>query len=312
MPCDCARLTCQTWWYIDRQWGGSLQSGNHSRSGARGHDGSPRQETIEIAQLQAYLRHAAQMQYEAVHIPPFTAFFHSDDVLTFFNYAIPDEPIGGDLCKPLERLRAAFRGRERLPRFEFIEGYAPELAPALRANGFEEESRLHLMMCVPETYRPAAGVAGLSIMALTVSSSPADIQAFLMTRHQGFEPGSVEPVTEIEAERFRSGLASGSGAFLALLDGRPVGAASYSPPFDRLTEVAGIATLEPYRRRGIGTALTAAAVATAFDRGVEAAILSAADARAGRVYEAVGFRATATMLAYRDPLPESAGCRPRP
>jgi predicted GNAT family acetyltransferase len=87
-------------------------------------------------------------------------------------------------------------------------------------------------------------------------------------------------------------------AFLARLDGRPVGAGLYTTPFDGLTEVTGLATSKPFRRRGIATALTALAVQTAFEQGVEAVYLTAADERAGRVYERVGFRRFVTMLAY--------------
>lgn len=88
--------------------------------------------------------------------------------------------------------------------------------------------------------------------------------------------------------------------FLALVDGQPAGAGAFSAPYDLLTEVAGIATLERFRRRGIAAFVTGEAVRTAFEQGLEAAVLSAADERAGRVYEKVGFRPYATMLAYID------------
>ena len=60
-------------------------------------------------------------------------------------------------------------------------------------------------------------------------------------------------------------------------------------PQDGLTELVGICTLESHRRRGLAGALTHAALRAAFARGVSVAFLSAADARAGRVYEAAGF-----------------------
>ena len=75
----------------------------------------------------------------------------------------------------------------------------------------------------------------------------------------------------------------------------------YTIPSDGITELAGIATLEEFRQRGVATALTSHAVATAFANGLEIVFLSAADARAGRVYERVGFQAFATMLAYIAP-----------
>ena len=60
-------------------------------------------------------------------------------------------------------------------------------------------------------------------------------------------------------------------------------------PQDGLTELVGICTLESHRRRGLAGSLTRTALVAAFARGVFVAFLSAADARAGRVYEAAGF-----------------------
>jgi predicted GNAT family acetyltransferase len=74
----------------------------------------------------------------------------------------------------------------------------------------------------------------------------------------------------------------------------------YTAPFDGVTEVAGLATLEPFRRRGIATGLTALAVQRAMAQGAKAVCLTAADERAGQVYERVGFVGCATMLAYLD------------
>ena len=55
-----------------------------------------------------------------------------------------------------------------------------------------------------------------------------------------------------------------------------------------------------YRRRGIAGMLTAVMTQAAFAAGVRVAFLSAADERAGRVYERVGFQPFATALAYCD------------
>src|SRR5918911_48593 len=141
-----------------------------------------------VARLQSYLRHSARRQYEAVAVPPFTLFFHPTDALPYFNYAIPDEATGRDLQKPLARLRAEFNARRRQPRMEFIEAFAPELAAALRAEGFVEEARLNLMICTADTYRPAPPVPGLTVSVLAGRSPLADAQAFLATQRQGFDP----------------------------------------------------------------------------------------------------------------------------
>jgi predicted acetyltransferase len=55
-----------------------------------------------------------------------------------------------------------------------------------------------------------------------------------------------------------------------------------------------------FRRRGVASVLTSEAVRTAFLQGVEVALLTAADKHAGHLYERVGFRPYATLLAYGD------------
>ncbi len=255
---------------------------------------------MSSTRLQAYLRHIARAQYAAIAVPPFTLFFHPHDPAPWANYAIPDEPAAGDVRPPLVLIRGGFAARGRRPRLEFVEGFAPDLAPALAAAGFVEEERMRLMLCTPETYRPVPVAPGLRVMSLTGDSTDDDLRAFLDTQRRVFEPTAVRPATDAAAAYVRRGLREGDRAFLARLDGAPVGTCAAAAPFDGLTELAGIATLEPYRRRGIASALTAAAVHVAFEQGVEAALLSAADERAGRVYERVGFRPSATMLAYAD------------
>src|SRR5205085_3761025 len=118
---------------------------------------------VSLARLQAYLRYSARRQYEAIAVPPFTLFFHPTDTLPYFNYAIPDQATGGDLQRPLARLRAECNARSRQPRLEFIEAFAPDLAAALSAEGFVEEARLNLMIFTCDTYRPAPWVPGLTV-----------------------------------------------------------------------------------------------------------------------------------------------------
>jgi ribosomal protein S18 acetylase RimI-like enzyme len=254
-----------------------------------------------IERLQAVMRETARSQYESEAFPPFTGFFHPRDLLTYLNYAIPDEPTGGDLAQPLAALRAAFRARGRRPRFEFIEEFAPALASALAFAGFEEEARQQLMVCTPATWREAPAVPGLAIAVLTSESPLFAIKEGLATNELGFNPRGSGEFSDADAERYRASLAT-ARAFTAYLDGQAVGAGMFNPPRDGLAELVGIATLEAYRGRGAATALTAHMAREAFALGVETAFLTAADERAGRVYERVGFRRVATMLAYIEPI----------
>jgi ribosomal protein S18 acetylase RimI-like enzyme len=256
------------------------------------------QPDVTIDRLQAYMRQVLVRGREVVAVPPFTIFFHQSDANTYFNYAIPDEPAGAYLREPLVVLRTEFRARGRRPRFEFIEEYAPDLAPALRANGFVEEARMHLMVCTPATLVPAPETTGLSMRTIDADTPIDVVQEHLDTNNHGFDP-TAAPTTADKAEAFRDHLGSSRG-FTAYLDGQVAGAGMFTAPLDGLTELVGIATLEAFRRRGVATALTAHATRSAFAQGVEVAFLSAADERAGRVYERIGFRPFATMLAYVD------------
>jgi ribosomal protein S18 acetylase RimI-like enzyme len=253
---------------------------------------------LTVERLQAYIRSVVAREREPVNVPPFTLFIHPSDDSTFFNYAIPDAPAGAYLHEPLAVLRAEFRRRGRHARFEFIEEYAPDLPAALRAGGFAEESRLHLMTCTRATYRPAPQIHGLAVVTLDRGAPLDAVREHLDVNSRGFNPAA-EPATAAAAEAFRRGLEE-SRAFTAYLDGQAAGAGMFTAPLDGLTELVGIATLEQFRRRGVATALTAQAARAAFDRAAGTVFLSAADEQAGRVYERVGFRPFATMLAYAE------------
>ena len=253
-----------------------------------------------INQLQAYLRQSARQRYEAVSVPPFTCFFHPVEAFEHFNYAIPDEPLLEQLNQPLRQLRHVFTERDRTPRFEFIAEYAPELEAALQADGFILEERCLLMVCTSETYQPAPIVSDLEILALTQDSPLPEIKALMAVQHEAFSMTKREPVSDDEVRDFIKWLGE-SVFFLGRYQEKPVAAGSLMPPVEGLAEVAGIATLADFRRRGIGTAMTGEIVRHAFEQGTKLALLTAADERAGRVYQRLGFTGVATALAYREP-----------
>lgn len=262
--------------------------------------------SVSINRLQGYLRNSAGERYHTVSIPPFTLFFHPTDRFPHFNYAIPDEPITGDVQEQLRALRNEFAVRGCQPRFEFLDEYAPGLASALRAAGFVEEARQHLMICTPESFKAPPEVKGMTVTVVDAAAPLSAVQAYVTVQRQGFDPANITPVTEDEAQGFRTTLQAGT-AFLARLDNTPVAVAMLMNPLDEVTELAGVATLAAYRQRGIASALTAYAVKRAFAQGVQVACLTAGDAAAGRVYERAGFYPYATMLAYHVPVaPEPA------
>jgi RimJ/RimL family protein N-acetyltransferase len=255
--------------------------------------------TSLINRLQEYFRRSVGQRSETVAIPPFTLFFHPTQPTKYANYAIPDAPITGDVSRPLATLKAEFIKRGRLPRLEYVQDYAPALALGLAGAGFEEEGRYQLMACTEADYRPAPAVARLRLKQLAADSPDRDVEAAMHVQRVGFG-GDDSPTTPADVANFRFWFDHAT-FFLGLLDGEPVGVASFTTPIDGVTEIAGVATLLAYRRQGIATALTGACLQLAFGQGVEVACLTAADAQAGRVYERVGFRAVGTGLAYNAP-----------
>ena len=247
--------------------------------------------------IQAQLRHSAHLNFEAVAVPPFTLFFNPDDDSPYANYAIPDGPAGGEIHAPLAELRSLFRARRRKPRFEFIEACAPDLAAGLRANGFVEEARHQLMICTPESVRSVPDVPGLAVSILPGDAPLAQVQEFVNVVHHAFDPGAMAEVTEAEAEQYLRRYGS-TRMIVARLGGKTVGGGSLMPPYQGLAEIAGIGTLEAFRRRGVASALTAYAARTAFEQGLDLVFLTAANEQAGRVYERAGFRPYGVALAY--------------
>jgi GNAT superfamily N-acetyltransferase len=255
-----------------------------------------------LERIQAQMRTVARHLYEAVPVPPFTLFFHATDPLPYFNYAIPDGPgaASRNLTAPLDRLESEFRARRRVPRFEFVEACAPRLAEALEAHAFALENRAQLMICRRGKERAAPTVRGLDIATLDAATPLEEFVVFLDVQRRAFGLPYGRPPSDEESLSLRETLGDGF-AFLARIAGEPVATAMIQPQHEGLTELVGVATLEAFRRRGIGGFLSFAAVRAAFLRGVSLAFLSAADARAGRVYEAAGFSPAGHSLFYRRP-----------
>lgn len=257
----------------------------------------------EIDRIQAFLRENARKVYVSVPNPPFTLFFHPTDATPYFNYAIPDQAVDSDPGEALARLRSNFKQHDRVARFEFFEAFSPHLPDILLRHGFLEEARQWSMVCTPHSFRHAPVVPDLQITRLNSDSPEKDISDFIVTQSAGFNGNEIErePLPDqASIKQTRRNLAQGWHALLGRVNGQPAGVAVYSSVIERISEVAGIATLPGYRRRGIASFLTALAVQAAFEQGAETACLTAEDERAGRLYEGIGFKPFSIMLAYRD------------
>jgi hypothetical protein len=255
-----------------------------------------------VNEVQSYLRENARRQYELVSLPPFSLFFHPNDPVIYFNYAIPDFSIGEVQQSILRQLCVEFRNRDRLPRFEFLYEYAPELPETLRSSGFNETDRQWNMICTPSRLQSAPQVAGVTILELNPESPTADIRDYIIAQRQGFDPANTVIPAEADIRQARLDLLIGGWqAYLARVDEQPAGAAAFGRVISGVSEIAGIATRVPYRRLGIASYLTWLTASEAFHHGAHTTCLTAADAAAGRIYERVGFQPLATMLAYAKP-----------
>jgi hypothetical protein len=244
--------------------------------------------------LQAFLRASAATGRTAVSVPPFTAYLTEGDPLRFLNYAIPDGDVEPGAAQ-IEALRREFRARGRVPRLEWVEEAAPRLAAALAAQGMVEELRTPLMACTADELVDAtADVEGLVVAAVRDADlrETSDLQRVAF----GMEPLPADaPPSSFARPR-------GGGAALARAgDGTPVAVAVWTRVIGGCSEVAGVATAEPWRRRGLAGVVTAAAARAAFIAGARLCVLSPGDDTAQRVYARAGFRRAATMLHWSDP-----------
>lgn len=259
-----------------------------------------------IERIQAQLRASAGRNMDPVPVSPFTCFFNADNTSPWSNYAIPDEPVTGEVAPVLVQLCVEFHARGRQPRFEYIAEYAPALAGILYNGGFEEESRTQLMLCTPESWQRTEPIPGLHISLISPEDPLARVQALMNVQNRSFGDDTAPPVKAEDAAKFRTRFRE-LKLFLAELEGQPVSVGSLLQPYQGIAEIAGIATLDLFRRRGIAAAVTAHMAAHAFDEGLTGLFLTAADAGAGRVYERVGFRPVGTGLSFIQPMAERQG-----
>lgn len=245
-----------------------------------------------VRHLQAFLRASAARGRRVLCVAPFTVTIHPHDRLKFVNYAIPDDGARPDPAA-IAALRDAFRAHDRLPRLEWIEEAAPDVAAALAAAGMAEELRTPLMACTAaELVATEAAVDGLVVGAAGVG----DLRAVARVQRAAF---GVAPLAADEPPS--DPRVGGGGAVLARVAGEPVAAATWTAVIDGCSEVGGVATAEPWRGRGLAGVVTAAAARAAFAAGAARCVLSPGDDRAQRVYARAGFRRAATMLHWSDP-----------
>ncbi|ATB48575.1 GNAT family N-acetyltransferase [Corallococcus macrosporus] len=163
------------------------------------------------------------------------------------------------------------------------------------------------MVCTPGSNTPIPSPPELTISALTSDAPFEEMRTFCATPQDGFNPGSPVQVSDAEVTKTLADLKD-CRALLAKWICVPVAGGLVTPPYEGTSELAGVATLQARRGRGIGAALVSRAAEEAFANGVNVLFLSNVTEEASRLYERAGFWFLARMLFMIDAAPaQSAG-----
>ncbi|BEL12630.1 hypothetical protein Q0Z83_108210 [Actinoplanes sichuanensis] len=223
---------------------------------------------------------------KVLEIGPFVAGLDPDTESPFINYASP-EPGVPITPADIAELISAFAGAGRKPRLEYVTSCAPELENLLLAAGFTVEERNQYLICPPDRLNEYPVPDGLILAEPTTDPDRAGVVA---AQNAAFgdlpDEDSEVAVARMRRNQDRGGVVLGART----ADGEWVGGGQAAPPNDNVSEVAGIAVREPFRRRGLGAAISAGVTRRLFDRGVEVAWLEASGDDSWRVYERVGYR----------------------
>jgi ribosomal protein S18 acetylase RimI-like enzyme len=177
-----------------------------------------------------------------------------------------------------------------VPKLVFVaEEHEADVAPATASHGLVREAVPAPGMVlepIPEPPAPAPGVvvdeAGIDEFrgVFTAFGRDPDLAASLF-------PGSLLDDADV-------------GAFVGRLGGRPVGY-SLAIRSERTSGVYNVGTLPEARRRGVGTALTWAAVDHGRRAGYDCAVLQSSE-MAVAMYEAMGFRTVVRYAVFSEPV----------
>ena len=225
-----------------------------------------------------------------VEVGPFVIGWDPTTDSRFVNYATPR--LDAVTATDVAALVAAFREIGQVPRLEYVISRAPGLEQHLLEAGFTVEARHHYLVCTPDSLTVPTLPEGFEIVEPTTDEEYAGLIA---AQNEAF--GGEPVATPADIARVRRTQDNGGVVLLARsVDGAYVGGGQASPPGAGVTEVAGIAVREAFRRRGIAGAVTAAITERAFASGVQAAWLEASGEDSWRVYERVGYAPTGQRL----------------
>ncbi len=243
-----------------------------------------------LTDIQESARAAAAHGRERERVGPFLATFTPGTDHPYLNYAIPDDGAEPGQAE-VAALEAAFAARGLVPRVEALSRTAPKAEEALLAAGWAVEARLVVMTCSePSELGPPPGVE------LVVPEDPEAQDALVRVQAEAF--GEPPPAPGAGGEK-QALLARGGQAVLALAGGKPAAGGIVVAPVGGVAELAGLGVLEPFRRRGIGAAVTAELTRRALAGGTRLVWLTPGDAGAERIYARAGFAVEGEMVHLR-------------
>lgn len=227
---------------------------------------------------------------KALEVGPFVAGLDPDTDSPYVNYATP---LPGAAVTPadVDALVTAFTDAGRKPRLEYVTTSSPGLEGLLLDAGFTIEARHQYLVCTPASLTAPRVPEGL---ILAEPATDPDRRALLVALNEAF--GEAPQASEADVARVRRTQEGGGIALAALAGDECAGGGQAMPPQGGVSEIGGIGVLAPFRRRGLGGAITAEIARRLFDRGVEIAWLEAGGDDSWRVYERVGFAAAGHRL----------------
>ncbi|MEY9855154.1 GNAT superfamily N-acetyltransferase [Catenulispora sp. GAS73] len=257
------------------------------------------------AKVNGYLHGNARARAINEACGPFHIGFDAGSANPFLNYAVP-EVDAVVTSEDIDALLAAFARRERTPRLEFAPGGAPGLEEALLAAGFEVQQRLPFMVVTAAELVEPGAVDGVEVVVLDKSATDEELRGVALAQREAYGE-SDEPQDDADFSDDVIGMrgAVDAGRFLVLARGAADSAAAGVPMAgggsgsanSGTTEIGGIATRPPFRRRGAGAAVTAALSRHLLEvAGLDCVWLSPSGPDQERLYASIGYRSLGEML----------------
>lgn len=255
-----------------------------------------------LSKIQSSLRE--NIRDTAQRVGPFLIHFDEHSDHPFRNYAIPDDGARPSAAE-LADLVTAFAGRNRKPRLEYLFP-APAVDTALAEAGFTVDLRLPLMTL--RGGEPRIPVTPDEV-TVTEAATDEDLRAAALVQNIAYGVGAT--VADADLDRLRSTRNEGGTVVLARHAGTPAGAGLHTPPRAGLAQIAAVAVLPEYRRRGIASSVGAELSRRVLAAGA-APYLETETQNEQRLYARLGYSAIGELIAISLPAdPCALAGRPR-